>query len=202
MDVNHHQPHHLHWHIPSLSTSVGNPTLDREPARCKSGGGFKVGDVHLPFCVQTVFPLWWISLFHGSGWDNSCSPWTVFICPAADKGKEMLAQHQEREEAKEKMKGRIGGRRNYFLLFFFFPFLFFVLPVLCLFLSKPLEIVTDRSSVFQFLCQGVLLILWTMQKRGQAREGGSKRMTNSAELWLYHWSGQVHWVLTPWASQA
>lgn len=40
---------------------------------------------------------------------------------------------------------------------FYFPFLLH--PVLCLFPSKPLEIVTDRSSVFQFLCQGVLPIL-------------------------------------------
>lgn len=87
---------------------------------------------------------------------------------------------------------------------FFFPFYFpfLIHSVLCLFPSKPLEIVTDRSSVFQFLCQGVLPILWTMQRRGQARERESKRMTNSAELWLYHWSGQVHWVLTLWASQA
>lgn len=45
------------------------------------------------------------------------------------------------------------------LFSFFSPFPFFILPVLCLFLSKPLEIVTDRSSVFQFLCQGVLPIL-------------------------------------------
>lgn len=40
---------------------------------------------------------------------------------------------------------------------FYFPFLLH--PVLCLSPSKPLEIVTDRSSVFQFLCQGVLPIL-------------------------------------------
>lgn len=47
---------------------------------------------------------------------------------------------------------------SFFFLFFPFPF-FFILPVLCLFLSELLEIVTDRSSVFQFLCQGVLPIL-------------------------------------------
>lgn len=74
--------------------------------------------------------------------------------------KERRCLHSTRKEGEPKEKCERENRRQEELFsFFFFPFPFFILPVLCLFLSKPLEIVTDRSSVFQFLCQGVLLIL-------------------------------------------
>lgn len=73
------------------------------------------------------------------------------------KGDACTAPGKRGSQRKNERENR--RQEELFSSLFFFPFLFFILPVLCLFLSKPLEIVTDRSSVFQFLCQGVLLIL-------------------------------------------
>lgn len=73
--------------------------------------------------------------------------------------KERRHLHSIKKERKPKGKQKGDYEAEGIIFFFFSPFPFFILPVLCLFLSELLEIVTDRSSVFQFLCQGVLPIL-------------------------------------------
>lgn len=97
-------------------------------------------------------------------------------------------RHLHSIKKKRKPKGKQKGEYEAegMIFFFFSPFPFFYSSC-----ALPVPVRAAGNCYRQIEClpvsvSGSFADSMNHAKEGQAREGESKRMTNSAELWLYH----------------